>query len=128
MSCTEAIKTIKELERIRNPSSKRDLAYLLLQLVPIGYTITYKALAEALSTSPRAVGAYMKSNKLPIIIPCHRVVRSDGSLGGYSVGGVRVKTKLLEIEGAIKNGKLVKVIKSFKELLDLASKGDEIEV
>ncbi len=41
----------------------------------------------------------MKANPYPIIIPCHRVIRSDGGLGGYSRGGTQVKRRLLELEG-----------------------------
>ena len=47
----------------------------------------------------RAVGTACATNPLPIVVPCHRVVRSDGSLGGY-VGGVEAKTTLLTLEGA----------------------------
>ncbi len=79
--------------------NRREIVYTLLQLVPPGYTITYSLLARLVGTSPRAIGAYMRSNRRPIIIPCHRVVRSDGSLGGYSAGGPRIKKRLLQLEG-----------------------------
>ncbi len=49
--------------------------------------------------SARAVGNALASNQIPIIIPCHRVIRKNGSLGGYT-GGLRIKKKLLEIEQA----------------------------
>jgi len=71
----------------------------------IGYgrTATYRDLAERLGRpgGARAVGLAMRRNPCPIVVPCHRVVRSDGSLGGYSgPGGVRFKRRLLEMEAA----------------------------
>lgn len=75
------------------------IAYTLLQLIPPGMVTTYSSLAKVLGTSPRVVGMLMARNPDPIVVPCHRVVRSDGSLGGYSMGGPRVKRRLLELEG-----------------------------
>lgn len=73
--------------------------------IPYGKVITYKELA-LLSGSPkamRAVGSVMARNRLPIIIPCHRVIASNNKMGGYSGGcGISTKIKLLSIEG-IKN-------------------------
>ncbi len=69
--------------------------------IPYGSTATYGALAE-LAGRPRAVravGTACATNPLPIVVPCHRVVRSDGSLGGY-VGGIDAKTALLRMEAA----------------------------
>ena len=86
---------------------RRDIVYALLQLIPPGYTVTYSLLAKLVGTSPRAIGVYMRSNRQPVIIPCHRVVRSDGSLGGYSAGGPRVKRRLLELEGVSFEGERV---------------------
>lgn len=64
-----------------------------------GNTITYKELAlkAGNSKASRAVGVLMKNNPLPIIIPCHRVIKSDGSLGGFSAG-IDWKQYLLNIE------------------------------
>lgn len=72
-----------------------------LQKIPYGKTISYKSLAEKLGDvkAIRAVGKANGQNPIPIIIPCHRVIGSDGSLTGY-VGGLDVKEKLLEIEGS----------------------------
>ncbi|MEB3774183.1 MAG: MGMT family protein [Desulfurococcales archaeon] len=78
---------------------KRSLAYTLLQLIPPGYVTTYASLARVLGTSPRAVGRLMASNPDPVIVPCHRVVKSNLDLGGYSMGGPMVKRRLLELEG-----------------------------
>jgi methylated-DNA-[protein]-cysteine S-methyltransferase len=69
--------------------------------IPFGSTLSYGQLA-AKARSPRAyraVGNCMGGNKIPIIIPCHRVVSSNGGLGSYSApGGVRMKKRLLSIE------------------------------
>lgn len=71
------------------------------QLVSIGRTLTYGQLAERLGSpnACRAVGSAMATNPIPIVLPCHRIVRSDKSLGGY-LGGVDVKAKLIELEFA----------------------------
>ena len=73
------------------------------QLAGIGYghTRSYTEVA-ALVGSPRAVravGSACATNPLPVVVPCHRVLRSDGSLGGY-IGGLAAKTALLELERA----------------------------
>lgn len=68
-----------------------------------GQTLTYAELAAAVGSpgAARAVGNVMSHNRLPLVIPCHRVVGCGGSLGGYSApGGIRVKQRLLELEGA----------------------------
>lgn len=67
--------------------------------IPFGATRTYGELADALDTAPRAVGGACGRNPVPIVVPCHRVVRSDGGLGGYSAtGGVALKRRLLDHE------------------------------
>jgi len=71
----------------------------------IGYgrTITYGELAALAghANAARAVGSAMRCNPFPIVVPCHRVLRGDGSLGGYSgPGGLAFKRWLLELEGA----------------------------
>ncbi len=70
--------------------------------IPYGKLMTYKAIAIMLGNenAMRAVGRANSTNHAPIIIPCHRVVASDGRLGGYS-GGVSLKEKLLELEGSL---------------------------
>ncbi|MEK7220429.1 MAG: methylated-DNA--[protein]-cysteine S-methyltransferase [candidate division NC10 bacterium] len=67
--------------------------------IPYGEVRSYKWIAERLGNpdAARAVGSAMASNPVPIIIPCHRVVRTDGSLGGYSFGLVK-KESLLDLE------------------------------
>ncbi len=69
--------------------------------VPFGAVASYGAVA-ALAGNPkavRAVGTACATNPVPIVVPCHRVVRSDGALGGY-LGGIDAKRTLLELEGA----------------------------
>jgi methylated-DNA-[protein]-cysteine S-methyltransferase len=70
--------------------------------IPYGKAISYKTLAERIGNkdSVRAVGKANGSNPVPIIVPCHRVINSNGSLGGYSAG-LPVKIKLLELEGIL---------------------------
>jgi methylated-DNA-[protein]-cysteine S-methyltransferase len=68
--------------------------------IPRGKTSTYKAIAKKLKTSPRAVGQALKRSPFPIKIPCHRVIKSDGTLGGYKGKlNSETKRKLLEKEG-----------------------------
>ena len=71
-----------------------------LLTIPYGTVVTYGELAKQLHSSPRAVGSAVGRNPISIIVPCHRVVGSDGSLTGYA-GGVENKRRLLVIEGAL---------------------------
>ncbi len=73
--------------------------------IPKGETVTYKELAKMIGypKAYRAVGTALSINPLAPQIPCHRVIKSDGSLGNYSApGGTRLKRKMLMAEGAIK--------------------------
>lgn len=72
----------------------------LVEKIPSGRVSTYKEIAKALGNVglSRAVGNTLHKNKDLIVIPCHRVVRSDGKIGGYSQG-VYAKTELLCSEG-----------------------------
>jgi len=67
--------------------------------IPRGFVSTYQRIAAHLGrpSSARAVGMALARNPFPIIIPCHRVIRTDGTLGGYQ-GGLAMKRKLLEME------------------------------
>lgn len=67
--------------------------------IPYGETRTYTDLARAAGNerAVRAAGAACSRNPIPLVVPCHRVLRSDGSLGGYA-GGLGMKEKLLELE------------------------------
>ena len=70
--------------------------------IPYGKTISYKELAIRLGHEKviRAAAKANGANPLPIVIPCHRVIGSDGSLVGYG-GGLKIKEKLLSIEGIL---------------------------
>ncbi|MBS1252750.1 MAG: Methylated-DNA--protein-cysteine methyltransferase [Anaerolineales bacterium] len=69
--------------------------------IPYGKTRTYAELAEAAGRprAYRAVGQAMATNPIPLVVPCHRVLRSDGGMGGYA-GGLDMKERLLEMERA----------------------------
>ncbi|MFH1625721.1 MAG: methylated-DNA--[protein]-cysteine S-methyltransferase [Pseudomonadota bacterium] len=70
--------------------------------IPYGEIRTYGWVSKKLGSpkSFRAVGTALAQNPLPIVIPCHRVVRSNGELGGYSAaGGINLKARLLKMEG-----------------------------
>lgn len=70
-----------------------------LSNIRYGTTKTYGDIAKALGTSPRYVGNVCGQNNHLLILPCHRVVRTDGKLGGFSaLGGTNLKKKLLQIE------------------------------
>jgi len=75
--------------------SQRVLGFLAK--VPFGYVTTYGDLAEVSDLAPRVVGRVMASNPFAPLIPCHRVVRSDFSIGGYG-GGVDMKWAILQRE------------------------------
>ena len=68
-----------------------------VSVVPVGYVTFYGSVAKAAGGGPRAVGRVMALNRFPLIVPCHRVVRSDFKLGGYG-GGVDVKLEILKRE------------------------------
>lgn len=71
--------------------------------VPPGAIATYGEIAKAVGkpTAAREVGAALGANRVPIVVPCHRIVGADGALTGFSApGGVRTKRRMLEIEGA----------------------------
>jgi methylated-DNA-[protein]-cysteine S-methyltransferase len=73
-----------------------------LARVPYGQTTTYGTLAAKVGAprAARAVGTVMNRNPIPVVLPCHRVVGSTGSLTGYA-GGLHVKERLLRLEGAL---------------------------
>jgi O-6-methylguanine DNA methyltransferase len=78
-------------------------------LVAVGYVTTYGEVAKAVGGSPRAVGRVMATNPFPPLVPCHRVVRSDFTLGGFGLGTV-LKWKLLQRENrGYSQGKKIKV-------------------
>jgi len=89
-------------------NSFNEKCYALLKLIPEGKVTTYREMARALNSRAwRAVGSAMAKNKNLYVIPCHRVVRSDGSIGGYALG-TNKKAEILTSEGvAVVNGKVI---------------------
>ena len=93
--------------------------YELLKTVPVGRVTTYKAIAKALGTKAyRAIGQYMRHNPFAPTVPCHRVVSSDGTIGGFmgntSGKSIRQKIQLLKSEGVmVHDGRII----NFKGLL-----------
>lgn len=84
--------------------------YAVLKKVPAGKVTTYKEIAHALNTKAyRAIGIAMKINKNAPIVPCHRVVCTDGKIGGYygnDIKNIKKKIELLRKEGVVVNGKV----------------------
>ena len=95
----------RELALAPSGTAFQKAVWQLLLHIPYGEVVSYGALAARVcksmglkSMSPRAVGGALHRNPIAIILPCHRVVKSDGGLGGYA-GGLPLKRKLLALEG-----------------------------
>jgi methylated-DNA-[protein]-cysteine S-methyltransferase len=76
--------------------------YALVAKIPEGKFMTYKEVAKKIGhpNSSRAVGTVLSKNYNPAV-PCHRVIRSDGTMGGYNRGGIKKKIEILKREGAL---------------------------
>jgi methylated-DNA-[protein]-cysteine S-methyltransferase len=81
-------------------SPRQQAVWALIAAIPYGETRTYRELAAVTGSHPRAVGSAVARNPLSILVPCHRVIGSAGSLTGYA-GGLERKRTLLELEGAL---------------------------
>lgn len=94
-----------ELDLTRGTAFQRSV-WTQLRTLPYARTISYSQLAARLGgiDRARAVGAAVGRTPIPIILPCHRVIGSDGSLTGY-LGGLQRKRALLELELAVSNGR-----------------------
>lgn len=92
---------------LKLPSRFANNCYCLLKKVPMGRVTTYKDLANALGTKAyRAVGQSLRKNPFSPEVPCHRVIRTNGNIGGFAFG-VKKKIQLLKKEGIkIKNNKV----------------------
>jgi len=79
--------------------------WLALREIPHGQVLSYKELARKIGApkAVRAIGQACAANPIPLWIPCHRVIRSDGTLGGYSQG-LEWKIRLLQREGILTSG------------------------
>lgn len=84
----------------------KEKVFSIVRAIPKGKTMTYKQVAKKAGRPRafRAVGNILNTNYDPKI-PCHRVVRSDGEMGGYNRGGVKKKLQILKREGAIVSNK-----------------------
>ncbi len=82
-----------------SPGFRRTVCQTLCAKVDFGHTVSYLELATMAGRpkASRAVGSAMATNPIPIVVPCHRVVRADGPLGGFR-GGLSVKAQLLDLE------------------------------
>ena len=103
-----------------NQLNFNDKCYELLKRIPEGKITTYAAMAHALNTKAyQAVGNAMASNPNPIIVPCHRVVKTNGELGGFALGTEK-KIELLQNEGVqIKDNCIVDFSQYFYDFSDL---------
>ncbi|MBP7215818.1 MAG: MGMT family protein [Candidatus Omnitrophica bacterium] len=79
--------------------------YRVVLSIPLGEVRTYQWVARRAGNprAHRAVGSILKKNPYPLLIPCHRVVKSNGDNGEYAYGGKRVKQGLLNLERQIKD-------------------------
>jgi len=83
------------------PTHFQNQVYALTKRIPRGKVAAYKLIAQALGTKAyRAVGQALKRNPYAPVVPCHRVINSDGSLGGFAFGRKR-KRELLKEEGVL---------------------------
>ncbi len=90
-----------DIEKLNGTEFQKKV-WTAISKIPKGKVITYKELATKIGRpkAVRAVGNAVGANPCPIDIPCHRVVKTDGTLGGYSgKGGIKTKLKLLKREG-----------------------------
>ncbi|MGB3829650.1 MAG: methylated-DNA--[protein]-cysteine S-methyltransferase [Ornithinimicrobium sp.] len=87
------------LDRRLSGGFRADVLQHLTEDLAYGHTASYAAVARLSGrpTAVRAVGSACATNPIPVVVPCHRVVRSDGSMGGY-VGGLEAKSALLALE------------------------------
>ena len=93
---------------MKSVKSFREKCYNLLKKVPSGRVTTYKAIANALGTRAyRAVGNALHKNPHAPLVPCHRVVKSSGEIGGFALG-IKKKIEMLQKEGIkIRENKII---------------------
>jgi methylated-DNA-[protein]-cysteine S-methyltransferase len=95
-----ALKTFRQKTKFVSGTPFQRQIWQALKKIRPGSTRTYKWIADHVGRpkAVRAAGTALGKNPVPIIVPCHRVIASDGSLGGYSGGGTKVKDLLLKLE------------------------------
>ena len=93
---------IKTKGLVRHGTDLQQAVWQALSKIPVGKTMTYKELAKTIGRpkAVRAVANAVGANQHAVVVPCHRVVRSDGTLGGYR-WGLKRKQQLLKREGAL---------------------------
>ena len=72
--------------------------FMSVMEIPYGETVSYKEIAKRNGIHPRTAGLYLSKNRVPLIVPCHRIIKKDGTIGGFSAG-IEWKKFLLRIEG-----------------------------
>lgn len=99
----EAGKPLKLPYDLQGGTPLQRAVWLEISRIPYGQTLSYTALAERVGfpRAVRAVASACGANPLPLAIPCHRVIAKDGTLGGFSLGGLAVKEKLLALESRL---------------------------
>lgn len=92
--------TMETNEKESDSSVKSEDVYKILLTIPTGRVSTYGDIARALGNplASRRIGRILNKNPNPVVVPCHRVVKADGKIGGYALG-IDKKKKLLENEG-----------------------------
>tara|TARA_Y100000590_G_scaffold385821_1_gene458171 strand:- start:50 stop:493 length:444 start_codon:yes stop_codon:yes gene_type:complete len=92
-------KPLTEIPHIMRGNKKQIKIWNELKKIKFGKTKSYGEIGKKFNFSPRYVGKVCGQNKLLLLVPCHRVIKSDGSLGGFSsIGGINLKKKLLYLE------------------------------
>ena len=96
------VRTVFELPLAPKGTAFQKKVWAFMQTIPYGATRSYKetAIAVGSAAASRAVGSACGKNPLPLFIPCHRIVASGGKWGGFSLGGVEVKKRLLKHENS----------------------------
>ncbi|MGD9533605.1 MAG: MGMT family protein [Candidatus Nitrosocosmicus sp.] len=92
--------TMETNDKESDSSIKSEDVYKILLTIPTGRVSTYGDIARALGNplASRRIGRILNKNPNPVVVPCHRVVKADGKIGGYALG-IDKKKKLLENEG-----------------------------
>jgi len=100
----------KDIDNLLNNSTPFERkVFKVTSTIPAGQTRTYQWIARRIGSprAVRAVGRVLSKNPLPVMIPCHRVIRKDGTIGGYSLGE-KEKEVLLREEGIKLDGRIRK--------------------
>ena len=96
--CQGKTKKINTKIELIGPSLQKKIWRELLK-IPYGSTKSYGEIAKKVKTSPRYVGNVCGKNQHLLVVPCHRIIKSDGKLGGFSgYGGIKLKNNLLSLE------------------------------